>query len=266
MGERLSGKTALVFGAGSSGPGWGNGKATALAFAREGAHVVALDISAEACTQTAQIIANEGGSVLALTVDVTQLTSVERAVRDALAHFGRVDILHNNVGVVINGGPPELDEADFQRAIDLNLGSVYRTCKVVLPHFIAQRSGVILNIASLAAIRWLGYPYFSYYASKAAIVQATTALALQYAPYGIRANSILPGLIDTPMIYQQIASNYASVEEMVAARNRSVPLGKMGDAFDVAYAAVFLASDEAKFITGIALPVDGGQSAAVPMA
>lgn len=260
---RLAGKTALVFGAGSSGPGWGNGKAAAVAYAREGAHVACLDISEAAARETAAIIAGEGGTAEAVRVDVTDLASVEAAVAASGAALGPPHILHNNVGVVFHGGPVELDEAQFQKAIDLNLGSVYRTAKAVLPLFMAQGGGVIVNIASIAAIRWTGYPYFAYYAAKAAVVQATAAIAMQYAPHGVRANSILPGMIDTPLIYGQIASQYASVEEMVAARNRLVPLGKMGTAWDVAAAAVFLASDEARFVTGVALPVDGGQSCAM---
>jgi NAD(P)-dependent dehydrogenase (short-subunit alcohol dehydrogenase family) len=260
----LEGKVAIVFGAGSSGPGWSNGKATALAFAREGAKVAAVDLSGQAAEETASIIAGEGLTAVPITADVTHLSSVEGAVGEAVSAFGHLDILHNNVGAVFPGGPIELDEAAFARALDVNVGSVYRTAKVVLPLFLARGGGTIINIASLAAIRWTGYPYFAYYASKAAVVQATTALALQYAARGIRANVILPGMIDTPLIYQQIASNYASAEEMVAARSRAVPMGRMGTAFDVAAAAVFLASDEAKFITGVALPVDGGQSCAVP--
>lgn len=263
MAGRLAGKIALVFGAGSSGPGWGNGKAAAVAFAREGASVACIDIAMEAADETAGIIVSEGGRAIAIRADVTSLASVEACVAKAIATFGSIDILHNNVGVVFPGGPLELDEATFQRSLDINVGSVFRTSKAILPHFLAQGHGVIVNIASLAAIRWTGYPYFAYYAAKAAVVQATTALALQYASKGIRANAILPGMIDTPLIYSQIASNYASVDEMVASRNKAVPMGKMGTAWDVAAAAVFLASDEAKFITGVALPVDGGQSCAV---
>ena len=162
------------------------------------------------------------------------------------------------------GGPVELDEDKFKTALDLNIGSVYRTARAVLPQMLRQGSGAIINISSLAAIRWTGYPYFSYYATKAAVNQATVALAMQYARQGIRANCIMPGLIDTPLIYKQISGQYASVEAMVEARNRAVPMGRMGTAWDIANAAVFLASDEAKFVTGVCLPVDGGQSCAVP--
>lgn len=259
MGERLAGKAAIVFGAGSSGPGWGNGKAAAVAYAREGARVAAVDVVEAAAAETVAVIAGEGGEALSLVADVTDLRSVEAAVAAAIERFGHLDILHNNVGAVLHGGPTEIDEEAFRRALDVNVGSVFRTAKACLPHFLARRGGAIVNISSLAAVRWTGYPYFAYYASKAAVNQATVALALQYAPHGVRANCILPGLIDTPLIYRDIASQYASVEEMRAARAAAVPLGRMGTAWDVAAAAVFLASDEAGFITGVELPVDGGQ-------
>lgn len=260
MGDRLKGKSALVFGAGSSGPGWGNGKATAVSFAREGARVACVDLRPEAAEETATIIRSEGREAIAITADVTSLASVEASAKAAAGAFGGIDILHNNVGVTHMGGPVELGEAEFQAALDLNVGSVYRTAKAVLPYIIEAGGGVIVNISSLAAIRYVGYPYFAYYAAKAAVNQATIALAMQYARRNIRANCIMPGLIDTPMIYRQISGQYGSEEEMVAARNAMVPLGRMGTAWDVAAAAVFLASDEARFITGVCLPVDGGQS------
>ena len=263
MVDRLKGKTAILFGAGSSGPGWGNGKAAAVAYAREGAQVACVDLVREAAEETAAIIEGEGGVALAVAADVTDPASVESAVSDAIERFGRIDILHNNVGVTHMGGPVELTEEQFKAALDLNIGPIYRTAKAVIPHMLRQGGGAVVNISSLAAIRWVGYPYFAYYAAKAAVNQATVALAMQYARQGIRANCIMPGLIDTPLIYRQISSQYASVEEMVAARNAAVPLGRMGTAWDVANAAVFLASDEAQFITGVCLPVDGGQSCAV---
>ncbi|KAA2235168.1 SDR family NAD(P)-dependent oxidoreductase [Salinarimonas soli] len=257
---RFADRIALVFGAGSSGPGWGNGKAAAVTYARQGARVVAIDLDAGAAEETAGIIRSEGGEAIAVAADVASLASVEAAVAAAISAYGRLDILHNNVGVVLHGGPLDLDEEAFRRNLDINLGSVFRTAKAVLPHFIAAGRGVIVNISSIAAVRWIGYPYFAYYTAKAAVNQATVALAMQYAPHGIRANCVMPGLIDTPLIYRQIASQYASAEEMVAARAKAVPLGRMGDAWDVANAAAFLASDEARFITGVCLPVDGGQT------
>ena len=161
------------------------------------------------------------------------------------------------------GGPVDLDEQQFAASLNLNIGSVYRSAKAVLPHMLRQGKGAMVNISSLAAIRYTGYPYFAYYATKAAVNQATVAIAMQYARNGIRANCIMPGLIDTPLIYNQISGQYSSVEEMIAARNAAVPVGRMGTAWDIANAAVFLASDEAQFITGVCLPVDGGQSCAV---
>ncbi|TCM49680.1 hypothetical protein C8J36_11247 [Rhizobium sp. PP-F2F-G48] len=260
---RLAGKTAIVFGAGSDGPGWGNGKAAAVVYAREGAKVACVDRNVAAAEETAGIIASEGGSAIAVEADVTQLASVEAAVAKVIAAFGTISVLHNNVGVTHMAGPVELTEEQFQQSIDLNLGSVYRTAKVVIPHMIEAGGGCVINISSLAGIRWVGYPYFAYYATKAAVNQATVAIAMQYARQGIRANCVIPGMIDTPLIYRQISSQYASREEMVAARNAAIPGGRMGDAFDIAYAALFLASDEAKFITGVCLPVDGGQSCTV---
>ena len=258
--NRLQGKVALVFGAGSSGPGWSNGKAAAVAYAREGAIVVAIDQVEEAARETVECIEAEHFKAMAVQADVTDTAAVAAAVERAIQAFGRIDILHNNVGTTVMGGPVELSEEAWNRSLDINLGSVYRTSKAVLPHMLKQGRGAIINISSLAAIRWTGYPYFAYYAAKAAVNQATVALAMQYARHGIRANAILPGAVDTPLIYREISSQYASVDEMRAARNRAVPTGKMGTAWDIAHAAVFLASDEAAFITGVCLPVDGGQS------
>ncbi|MGH7005370.1 MAG: SDR family NAD(P)-dependent oxidoreductase [Alphaproteobacteria bacterium] len=261
MSQRLKDRIAIVTGAGSSGPGWGNGKAAAVLFAREGAKILCGDINEAAARETAGIIKAEGGAAEVFACDVSNAGQVEAMVARCRAAFGgRIDILHNNVGVATPGGPEELDEEMFRAALDVNVGSVFRTAKAVLPHMTARKSGAIVNISSLAAIRWTGYPYFAYYAAKGAVNQATVALAMHYAKHGIRANCIMPGLIDTPLIYRQISANYASSEEMVAERNRLVPLGRMGTAFDVANAAVFLASEEARFITGICLPVDGGQS------
>ncbi len=260
MTDRLKDKIALVFGAGSSGEGWSNGKATAVAYAHEGATVFCADLNFDAAKETAEIISGKGLAGVAIAVDVTNTRSVNDVVDTALRQHGRIDILHNNVGVVTAGGPEELEEEAFRASLDINVGSVFRTAKAVLPHMMARKSGAIINISSLAGIRWTGYPYFAYYTAKGAVNQATVALAMQYAKHGIRANCIMPGLIDTPLIYKQISGNYASVEDMVNERNRLVPMGHMGTAFDVANAAVFLASDEARFITGVCLPVDGGQS------
>jgi NAD(P)-dependent dehydrogenase (short-subunit alcohol dehydrogenase family) len=258
--NRLQDKVAVVFGAGSSGPGWSNGKAAAVAYARQGARVVAVDRVGQAARETVECIHTEHHQALAVEADVADAEAVAAAIEQAIQVFGRIDILHNNVGTTVMGGPVELDEESWRRSLEINVGSVYRTCRAVLPHMIRQGRGSIINISSLASIRWTGYPYFAYCAAKAAVNQATVAIAMQYARHGIRANAILPGAIDTPLIYREISSQYGSIEEMRAARDRAVPLGKMGTAWDIAHAAVFLASDEASFITGVCLPVDGGQS------
>jgi NAD(P)-dependent dehydrogenase (short-subunit alcohol dehydrogenase family) len=256
--KRLQHKIAVVFGAGSAGPGWGNGKATAVLFAREGATVICADLSGEAAQETVDLIHGEGGEASPAVCDVTKSGKVKIAVDHAIHAYGRIDILHNNVGYAMMGGAVELSEADWQRAIDLNLTSCFNTCKHVLPHMLRQRSGAIVNVSSAAAIRWLGYPYLAYYAAKAAVNNFTMALALQHAKDGIRANAIMPGLMNTPLIYQQISGQYQDAEEMVRERDAACPMGRMGTAWDVAHAALFLASDEAAYITGVCLPVDGG--------
>lgn len=256
--DRLKDRVALVFGAGSVGPGWGNGKATAVLFAREGAKVVAVDINGEAAEETRAIIAGEGGTCDAITADVTRSDEVEAAVEATVRRHGRIDVLHNNVGITEMGGPVELPEASWHRVMDINATSVFLTCKHVLPIMERQGKGAIVNISSLAAIRYTGYPYIAYYAAKAAVNQFTVGLALQYAAKGIRVNAILPGFMNTPLIHQQISGQYASADEMVRARDALSPTGKMGTGWDIANAALFLASDEANYITGVCLPVDGG--------
>jgi NAD(P)-dependent dehydrogenase (short-subunit alcohol dehydrogenase family) len=257
---RLKDRVALVFGAGSSGPGWGNGKAAAVNYAREGALVVAVDQFTRAAEETAEIIALEGHVGLALQADVTKAESIGRAVEAVLARFGRIDVLHNNVGITDMGALEDITEARWQKVMDVNLSGVYRTCRRVIPVMRRQRRGVIVNISSIAAVQINPYPYYSYYASKAALNQFTRALAIQYARQGIRANTIMPGLMRTPMIERQIAGQYASLAEMTRARDAMAPIGRQGDAWDVARAAAFLASDDAAYITGVCLPVDGGLS------
>jgi NAD(P)-dependent dehydrogenase (short-subunit alcohol dehydrogenase family) len=258
MTGRLKDKIAIVFGAGSVGPGWGNGKATAAVFARNGAHVACVDINQAAADETVAIIAGEGGRASAHRCDVTVSSAVAKLVADVVSSHGRIDVLHNNVGYATMGGPIELDEAAWQRTFDLNVKSCFITCKHVLPHMLAQKSGAIVNVSSVAAIRYTGYPYAAYYAAKAAVNNFTMGLALQYARDGIRVNAIMPGLMNTPLIFQQISDQYAGADEMVAARDEACPMGRMGTAWDVANAALFLASDDAAYITGVSLPVDGG--------
>jgi len=260
MGERLKNKVAIITGAGSSGPGWGNGKATAVLFAREGAKVFAVDINQEAVEETRQIISDEGAGVTVQQTDVTRAEQVEAMVDLCIETYGRVDILHNNVGIVEVGGPVEASEESWDRVVAVNLKSMFLTCKFVLPHMEEQGGGAIVNISSIAGIRYLGVPYVSYSATKGAVLQLTQSIALQYAEKNIRANSILPGLMNTPMIIEPLKDVYAEgdIEKMLDIRNNQVPMKRMGDAWDVAHAALFLASDEAKYITGAQLVVDGG--------
>ena len=263
MGERVKDKVVLVLGAGSVGPGWGNGKAAAVLYAREGAKVMAVDLNAEAAEETCGIIEAEGGESVAAVADVSKSEDVKTVVYRALDTFGRIDILHNNVGIVSVGGAVDLGEEEWDREFAVNIKSMFLTCKYVLPHMEAQGAGSIINISSTAAIRWYGVSYIAYAASKAAVGGITRTVALQYADKGIRCNSVLPGLINTPLVQASLASAYAggNIEEMLRIRDQQSPTGKMGTAWDVAHACLFLASDEAAYVNGVELLVDGGFTA-----
>ncbi len=258
MSNRLQNKIALVFGAGSVGEGWGNGKASAVLYAREGAKVACVDLNLAAAERTKDIIESEGGSAMALQADVVNLERVREVVDTVKESWGRVDVLHNNVGMNIEGGPVETTEEQWDKVMDVNLKSMFFTCKCVLPIMEAQGSGSIVNISSLASIRWMHFNYISYYASKAAVNHFTRAIALQYAEKGIRANTVLPGLMDTPHIYEAMKAHYTDFTEMQRKRAEVTPMKRMGEGWDIAHAALFLASDESKYITGIDLCVDGG--------
>ena len=256
----LGNKTALVFGAGSVGPGWGNGKACALAYARSGTNVVAVDLDLERARETCSLIADEGGQALPLAADVASSASVKAAVDRSLEAFGRVDILHNNVGINLPGDPVSMSEADWDRSMDCNIKSIFLACKHVLPIMVQQGMGVIINISSILSERVSRYEQAAYYASKAGVDQLTRSIAVKYASKGIRCNSIQPGLMDTPLLYANkdiVIDAHGSVEAMIADRNAASPTGKMGSAWDIAHAAVFLASDQASYINGVVLPVDG---------
>ena len=259
---RLAGKIAVVVGAGQGpGEGMGNGRATALRFVQEGAKVLAVDRSLESATETARLAATDGGECVPCAADVTQERSLAAAIAMAHKRWGRLDVLHNNVGVSIAGGdasPLDITEEAFDRICAINLRGTIMACKHALPIFRAQRSGAIINISSVAA--WENYPTVGYKATKAALIAYTQQLAIQNAEFGVRANVILPGLMDTPMAVDTRARVSGKPRaEVVAMRNARVPLRhRMGTAWDVANAALFLASDEANFITGAALPVDGG--------
>ena len=262
MVERLKGKIALVVGAGSIGPGWGNGKATAVAFAREGAKVFCADINLTAAEETAGIIRNEGGEAVAYRADVSKAADVKAMVEACASAYGRIDVLDNNVGIAEIGGVVEVSEAEWDRVLAVNLKSAYLAMKHVIPVMVDQGGGSIVNISSIASIRHVGISYVSYGASKAAMNQMTRTTAVEFAPKHVRVNAILPGLMKTPMVEHSagLAQSYAKgdVEAMWRARDAQVPMGHMGEAWDVANAALFLASDESKYVTGIELIVDGG--------
>jgi NAD(P)-dependent dehydrogenase (short-subunit alcohol dehydrogenase family) len=262
---RLENKAALVFGGGQlAGRTIGNGRATCLAYAREGARVFCVDVNMDAARDTVGQITEEGGRAVALQADITDEQSVLDAVRTCYRTAGAIDILHNNVGVSIAGGDATITDITveaFDRVIAVNLRGMVLTIKHVLPAMRHQRSGAIINISSTAA-RDGNYPYIGYKTSKAAVVSLTEYVAARNAEHGVRCNVILPGLINTPMAIEHRVKKFGmSYEDVIAQRDQQVPLGrKMGTAWDIANAAVFLASDEASFITGVALPVDGGQS------
>src|SRR6266487_5455983 len=200
MVDRLRGKVAIVVGAGSIGPGWGNGKATAVTFAREGASVLCVDINPAAAEETAGIIQAEGGAAVAHRADVTKAHEVGAMVEACRDRYGRIDVLDNNVGIAELGGVVEISEADWDRVFAVNLKGAFLTMKHVIPVMEAQGGGSIINISSVAAIRYTGLPYSSYYASKAALSHLTRTTAVEYAKKRIRVNAILPGLMKTPMV------------------------------------------------------------------
>jgi NAD(P)-dependent dehydrogenase (short-subunit alcohol dehydrogenase family) len=259
---RLKDKIAIVVGAGQSpGEGMGNGRATVLRFVQEGAKVLAVDSNLGSAEETVAMARQSGGECLAFEADVTRETTLAAMVDAARRRWGRIDVLHYNVGVSIAGGDAPIDEiteAAFDRIAAVNLRGAIMACKHVLPVMRAQRAGVITMISSVAA--WEQYPNVAYKATKAGMIAFTQQIAIQNAEFGVRANVILPGLMDTPMAVDTRARvSGKSRAEVAAGRDARVPLRhKMGTAWDVANAALFLASDEASFITGVALPVDGG--------
>jgi len=262
MGKRVEGKTAIVVGGGQTpGQGIGNGRATAVVLGREGAHVCIVDRHLGSAQETADMIRREGGAAWAHAADVTREADVAALVAAARERFGHIDILHNNVGASLAlGDAPaaELTEEAFDRSLAVNLKATWLTCKHALPA-LRDAHGSIVNIASMAALN--AYPLVGYKTTKAAVVAFTENLAAHNARFGVRANAILPGLMNTPMAIESRVAAGTPREEVVAARDRRVPLGRrMGTGWDVAHAALFLHSDEASFITGVSLIVDGGES------
>lgn len=273
MAGKLQDKVVIVVGAGSVGPGWGNGKAAAALFAREGAQVMAVDINPDAAAETVAIIKKDGGVAHDFTADVSRSDQVQSMVDACVERFGRIDVLHNNVGIVAPKPAAEVTDEEWDRVNNINLKSMFLTCRAVLPvmekndfrHDASGRPlgrGAIVNVSSISGIRWTGVPYITYAVTKGAALPLTRSIALEYASRGIRANAILPGLMNTPMIVEPLKGAYGDgdVDRMVEARNEQSPTGFMGDGWDVAHAAVYLASDDARYVTGAELVVDGGIS------
>ncbi len=259
MSNRLKGKAAVVTGAGSIGPGVGNGKATAVLYAREGARVVLVDINPEAADETKSIIDWERGECITVEADVTKAEDCKKIMDECLGAYGRIDVLHNNVGIEIPGGVEDMSEEDWDKTMSVNLKSMFLTCKYAVPHMVAQGRGSIINISSINAIRNLPYITVAYSASKAGAIAFTREVAIQYASKGIRANAILPGMMNTPMVVAALTGAFGgNVEQMMKTRDAMCPTEKQGEPWDVAALSVFLASDEAKYITGAALVIDGG--------
>lgn len=262
MSGRLQGKVALVTGAGSVGPGWGNGRAIAVRFAREGARVFALDRDSERMEETVRLVREAQGEIVAASCDVTQGAAVAAMVAVCLERFGRIDVLVNNVGGSAAGGPVEMSEEVWDAQLDHNLKSVFLTCKHVLPAMERQGGGAIVNIASTSGIRWTGSAQVAYASSKAGVIQFGRVVAVQYAKKSIRVNTVIPGQLYTPMVDVRLAKQRTGgdVAALLQQRQSRIPLPFMGDGRDTANAALFLASDEARFITGTELAVDGGMS------
>lgn len=260
---RLDNKVALVTGFGSMGEGWGNGQAIATLLARQGAKIFGSDLNEEAAQNTARIIREEGGTVEYKVCDATQSADVQALVQACMERYGRIDILVNNVGRSEPGGPVELSEETWDDQMDVNVKSAYLSCKYVLPIMEQQGSGSVVNVSSIAGLRYAGKPQVGYAAGKAALMQFTRTTAVIYAPKGIRLNCVVPGLVFTPLV-RRLADKYVQgdYEGFVAHRHQQVPMGRMGDAWDVANTALFLASDESKYITAQEIVVDGGITAA----
>jgi NAD(P)-dependent dehydrogenase (short-subunit alcohol dehydrogenase family) len=267
--EEYKGKVVLLTGIGQTHPdGWGNGAATALLLARQGAHIFGCDLSLSAAQYTQKrILADEevakggkGGTVEVVEADVTKTEGVKALVKACLEkHGGRIDVLVNNVGQSEPGGPAEMSEETWDGQMDVNLKSVYLTCHHVLPIMEEQPDGgAVVNIGSIAGMRYIQKPQVAYSAAKAAVAQFTKVTAALYAQRGVRINVVVPGLMNTPLM-KRMANKYAGgdLEGLTAKRHKQVPMGHMGDSFDVANAVLFLASDAARYVTGQKLIVDG---------
>jgi NAD(P)-dependent dehydrogenase (short-subunit alcohol dehydrogenase family) len=262
MSGRLQDRVAVVTGAGCVGPGWGNGRATCVRFAEEGAKIFAVDRNLDHVAETVERVKAAGGDIAVQPCDVTDSASIAAMVAACLARFGRIDVLVNNVGGSAAGGPVEMAEEVWDAQVDYNLKSVFLTCKHVLPVMEKQKSGVIINTASTSGLRWTGAAQVGYAATKAGVIQLSRVVAVQYADRGIRVNTVVPGQLHTPMVEVRLAKQRAGgdVEALLKSRVARIPMGFMGDGRDTANAALFLASDEARFITGTEIILDGGMT------
>lgn len=259
MGERLKGKVAIITGAGSIAAGIGIGKATAILLAREGARVMLVDLNPKAAKETKTMIDEEGGDSIVFEADVSKAGDCRRMVEKCIQTCGRIDILDNNVALGAHGGPVETSEEEWDRVMDVNLKSMFLTCKYVLPYMEKQGSGSIINVASVVAIRAEPKPMLAYAVSKAGVLALTREIAVQYAPKGIRVNAVSPGLMKTPRVaHYYIDAWGGNIDDMWRQRDAMSPTGKQGEPWDIAYSVLFLASDEANYITGTNLIVDGG--------
>ncbi|HZP79687.1 MAG TPA: SDR family NAD(P)-dependent oxidoreductase [Pseudolabrys sp.] len=263
MPGRLKDKVAIITGAGCVGPGWGNGRAAAVLFAQEGAKIFAVDKNPASMEETVARVREADGEIVTHQCDVTDSASVAAMVAACVKAFGCVDILVNNVGGSAAGGAAELSEEGFDAQLDYNLKSVFLACKHVIPLMQAQGGGAIVNTASTSGTRWTGAAQVGYASSKAGVIQFSRVTAVQYASKGIRVNTVVPGQMHTPMVEVRLAKQRAGgdVEVLLKQRVARIPLGFMGDGRDTAYAALFLASEEARFITGTEIVVDGGMTA-----
>lgn len=261
--NRFADKVAIVTGAGCVGPGWGNGRAMAVQLALEGAQVLAIDRDLSALEETLNRAGEARSRIEAMTCDVTQSASIKDMVAHCVKRFGTVDVLINNVGGSAAGGPIEMSEEVWDTQINANLKSVFLTCKHVLPIMVERQKGAIVNVASTSGMRWTGSAQVAYAATKAGVIQLSKVVAVQHAKDGIRVNTVVPGQLHTPMVEARLAKQRTGgdIEALLASRVKRIPLGFMGDGRDTAHAALFLASDEARFVTGTEIVVDGGMTA-----
>lgn len=261
--KRFESKVAIVTGAGCVGPGWGNGRAMAVRLAEEGARVMAVDRDPERLDETLERAGAARDSIEVFPCDVTSSEEIRQMVQHCVQKFGTVDILINNVGGSAAGGPIEMSEEVWDIQISVNLKSVFLTCKHVLPIMVAKQRGAIVNVASASGLRWTGSAQVAYAASKAGVIQLSKVVAVQHAKDGIRVNTVVPGQLHTPMVEARLAKQRAGgdVQALLDSRVKRIPLGFMGDGRDTASAALYLASDEARFVTGTEIVVDGGMTA-----